>query len=157
MPRPYRRRKIEGLPACQSFKPRGVPRRNLKLEELSLDEYEAIRLADYLKMEHSEASEKMGISRPTFTRLIEKARHKIAGVLVEGKELIITGGNIDLSKTTYRCRSCGDHQKYDLNQHITDCPECGSENLENMMDHFIRKGDAHSKHKRRGGCNDPRS
>jgi len=44
---------------------------------LSLDEYEALRLAYYMNLEHLQASKEMGISRPTFTRLIEKARQKM--------------------------------------------------------------------------------
>jgi len=45
---------------------------------LTIDEYEAIRLADYFGNEHLEAAKKMEISRSTFTRLIKNAHKKIA-------------------------------------------------------------------------------
>ena len=96
---PYRKRFVQRPPFFQNFKPSGIPRKMLKKVELTLDEYEAIRLADYLQIEHLEASEKMKISRPTFTRLIEKARQKIATVIIDGNELVIGGGNVNLKNT----------------------------------------------------------
>ena len=95
-------------PRFNNFKPSGVPRRFLKQIDLTIDEYEALRLTDYLQLEHLEASEKMNISRPTFTRLIEKARHKVAQAIVNGMELVIEGGNIDFVNTLHRCRECGE-------------------------------------------------
>jgi predicted DNA-binding protein (UPF0251 family) len=61
------------------------------LEEvnLSLDELEAIRLADYEGLYHEQAAEKMNISRPTFGRILNEARRKLAEVLVDGKALKI--------------------------------------------------------------------
>ncbi len=149
MPGPYRRRRIQGLPKCQGFKPAGKAARNLDTQILSLDEYEAIRLADFLKLDHHEAATKMGISRPTFTRLIEKARHNVASALVEGKELVIGGGNIDVTITTYRCKTCGDMQDKNTGVNLKDCPACGSENLENMMDHFLKHQTSEQFRKRR--------
>jgi predicted DNA-binding protein (UPF0251 family) len=100
---PYRKRLVQKPPYFKNFKPSGIPKRMLKKIELTLDEYEAIRLADYLKLEHLEASEKMKISRPTFTRLIDRARQKVAFALIDGMELVIEGGNVDLKNTLYRC------------------------------------------------------
>jgi len=61
------------------------------LEEvnLSLDELEAIRLADYEGLYHEQAAEKMNISRPTFGRILNEARRKLAEVFVAGKALKI--------------------------------------------------------------------
>jgi len=63
----------------------------IHLEEvgLSLDELEAIRLADYEGLYHEQAAEKMKISRPTFGRILGEARLKLAETLVEGKALRI--------------------------------------------------------------------
>jgi len=63
----------------------------IHLEEvgLSLDELEAIRLADYEGLYHEQAAEKMKISRPTFGRILGEARRKLAETLVEGKALRI--------------------------------------------------------------------
>ena len=93
MSRPRKDRIVAQPPLFRSFKPAGKQRRKLAQVILSLDEYEAIRLADYEGLEHIKASAEMEISRSTFTRLVEKARHKITQFLIEGKELSITGGN----------------------------------------------------------------
>jgi uncharacterized protein len=63
----------------------------MELEEvyLSLDELEALRLADYEGLYHEEAAEKMTISRQTFGRILGGARRKLAEALVEGKALRI--------------------------------------------------------------------
>ncbi len=63
----------------------------MELEEisLSLDELEAIRLADYEGQYHEDAARGMGISRATFGRIVNEARHKIAEALTLGKALRI--------------------------------------------------------------------
>ena len=75
MVRPQKGRDIKEPPCIQSFKPTGIPRVLVERVELKLDEFEAIRLADYEGLEHKEASERMGISRSTFSRLIDKAHN----------------------------------------------------------------------------------
>ncbi len=135
---PYRKRRIHEPPNIKNFKPSGIPRKMLQTVTVTVDEYEAIRLADYHGLEHLQASEKMAISRPTFTRLIEKARHKIAEAIVDGKELVVEGGNIKFENARHRCRDCGDEQKSPINQNITDCPECGSKNVEDISQNFLK-------------------
>ncbi|ACF12923.1 protein of unknown function DUF134 [Chloroherpeton thalassium ATCC 35110] len=149
MPRPFQIRKVTRLPKCKSFKPVGVPRKVLEQAILALDEYEAIRLADYLKLEHLEAAEKMGISRPTFTRLIERARTKLASAIIEAKELVIEGGHIDLQSTRLRCSDCGEEQQAEPSESSQNCPECGSENVEDMKLFFT--GAKHGRQRRRRG------
>lgn len=60
---------------------------------LSLDEYETIRLVDYEKQTHSQCAAQMDISRTTVTEIYESARQKVADCLVNGKRLIIEGGD----------------------------------------------------------------
>jgi len=138
---PYRKRLVQNLPNFKNFKPSGVPRKMLTKIVLTLDEYEAIRLADYLKLEHLEASEKMKISRPTFTRLIDKARQKIANVIIDGNELVIGGGNVDLKNTYYECRDCGDIQESPIEQQNESCPDCGSSNVEDKAPQFLNRNE----------------
>ncbi len=140
---PYRKRMIWQPPRFKNFKPSGIPRRALDSIVLSVDEYEAIRLADHLGLEHQAAAERMAISRPTFTRLIEQARHKLATAIVEGKELIIEGGNVDFINTLTRCHDCGEVIQQPFNQTINNCPDCGSENVENLAFHFLTRGRRH--------------
>jgi predicted DNA-binding protein (UPF0251 family) len=68
------------------------------LEEvvISIDEYEAIRLKDLEGLQQEEAAAKMGISQPTFYRLLTSARKKIAAALVMGKAIKIEGGTFIL-------------------------------------------------------------
>jgi len=70
------------------------------LEEivLSMDEFEAIRLADLNGLYHEQAAGRMNISRQTFGRVIEVARGKVATVLVKGLALRIEGGEIEMAE-----------------------------------------------------------
>ena len=61
---------------------------------LTYDEYEVIRLLDYIKLTQEQCAEKMNISRPTVTRIYNEARQKIADVLVNGQRLTISGGDV---------------------------------------------------------------
>ena len=73
------------------FKPRGIPLVQLDEVSITLDELEAIRLADYKDLYHEEAAREMNISRATFGRILDGARHKVAEAIVNGKALKIEG------------------------------------------------------------------
>ncbi len=106
MPRPKQDRKISIPPLMKGFKPFGIPRRMLSSVSLLYDEYEAIRLLDYEGMNQDQAAVQMNVSRPTLTRIYEKARKTIAQALVEGKMIMIEGGNVQFDRAWYRCRRC---------------------------------------------------
>ena len=133
---PYRKRRVEMPPRFGHFKPAGVPKRFLERIDLTVDEFEAIRLADYEQLEHLEASEKMNISRSTFSRLVERARQKLASVIIEGKELVIDGGNIDFVNTLHHCRDCGEISPGPADVDTGNCPDCGSPNVEDVARRF---------------------
>jgi hypothetical protein len=103
MPRPKCHRHIFGIPDKNYFKPRGIPSVDLEEVVLSLDEFEAIRLADHEQLYQEEAAARMNISRQTFGRIIEGAHKKIADVLIFGKALKIDDGDAALSKAV----ACG--------------------------------------------------
>ena len=96
MPRPKCCRHICGTPDANYFKPRGIPSSALEEVVLTLDEYEAIRLADYEELYQEQAAAQMNISRQTFGRIIEAAHKKIADVLISGKALKIAGGTVEV-------------------------------------------------------------
>ena len=129
MPRPKKERLVNTPPLFNSFKPTGVKKSGLKTITLSLDEYEAVRLADYEGLDHIDAAGRMNISRSTFTRLIEKARKKTASFLIDGSELIIDGGNIHFRGNIIRCGDCSDVFRIDFEKDMVQCPSCGSDNL----------------------------
>ncbi|MRR16208.1 MAG: DUF134 domain-containing protein [Deltaproteobacteria bacterium] len=99
MPRPKCNRQICGVPDKNYFKPRGIPTIDLEEVVLSLDEFEAVRLADYEQLYQEEAAARMNISRQTFGRIIEAAHQKIADVLLHAKALKIEGGKVTLNET----------------------------------------------------------
>ncbi|MFH1024741.1 MAG: DUF134 domain-containing protein [Planctomycetota bacterium] len=94
MPRPVCPRHVRFRPGVTFFKPAGVPSRVLGEITLALDELEALRLADFQGLYQDQAAKKMKISRPTFGRIVESARKKVADALVNGKALRMEGGRI---------------------------------------------------------------
>ena len=100
MPRPRHFRRIAYLPQATFYKPRGVPLSVLKHITLTVDELEAVRLADLQGLYQEQAAEKMNVSRQTFGRIIDSAHKKIADALVNGKALSIEGGIVELDTTT---------------------------------------------------------
>ncbi|MBN1764341.1 MAG: DUF134 domain-containing protein [Sedimentisphaerales bacterium] len=108
------------------YKPAGIPTRTLEMNELRLDEMEAIRLADMEGFYHDMAAEKMGISRATFGRLLESAHRKVADALFNGKGLIIKGGRVNIpDKKWFECMECGHSFQMTLDSDIqVICPEC---------------------------------
>jgi len=97
MPRPRRCRRVGHLPQCSYYKPRGIPLSMLQHVNLSVDELEAIRLADLERLYQEDAARGMNVSRQTFGRILESAHKKIAEALVHGKALSIEGGPIELA------------------------------------------------------------
>lgn len=136
MPRPKNNRIVYQPPIFTKFKPMGVKGRDLDTVCLSLDEFEAIRLADSLGMFHEEASEKMQISRSTFSRLIDKARGKVSEMLINGKKLVVEGGNVHFRKNVMKCKSCAHLFEATLDKIIKECPSCKSQELVNLAGGF---------------------
>ena len=110
-PRPHRQRQISAAPSIAGMRPTGNAHQRGRGQSmgvrLMLEEYEAIRLCDYLKMNHEQAAAMMEVSRPTFTRICTNAREKIATALVEGKEIVISGGNVFTRSEQCVCTKCG--------------------------------------------------
>ena len=98
MPRPFKCRRVCGTPGSDYFKPRGIPLSDLQEIGLTIDEFEAIRLADLGGLYQEEAAKKMAISRQTFGNIIASAHKKIADAIVNGKALKISGGK-DIKET----------------------------------------------------------
>lgn len=109
MPRPCCHRRIAGRPATPVFKPVGIPVTMLEEVVMTLDEFEAVRLADLGGLYHERAASQMGVSRPTFSRIIESAHAKIADALVHGKALRMEGGPVDQARGPRQC--CRMHKR----------------------------------------------
>jgi predicted DNA-binding protein (UPF0251 family) len=95
MVRPQKSRLVTIDPQINYFKPRGVPMVDLEQVQLTLDELEAMRLADFLGLSHEAAGKQMGVSRATFGRIVEQARRTVADALIHGKAINVEGGNYE--------------------------------------------------------------
>lgn len=112
MPRPFKKRRVCCNPKSDYFKPRGIPLDCLEEVTLSIDELEALRLADMEGAYQEEGAGRMNISRQTFGNIIASAHQKVAEALLEGKALKIEGGVVktEEEKSSRRCRRRRSHE-----------------------------------------------
>jgi len=134
------------------FKPRGIPIVDLEEIVMTLDEFEAVRMADLEGMYQEAAAQKMNVSRQTFGNIVEQGRKKIADALVNGKALRIEGGQVKISPVSLVCVDCR-HQwveSVDPKKAVA-CPRCGGVRVqkEERMDSLRRRG-RHRAHRCRG-------
>jgi predicted DNA-binding protein (UPF0251 family) len=151
MPRPRNCRRVGSMPGSNYYKPRGIPLSMLEEVVLSVDEFEAVRLADLEGLYQEQAAERMKVSRQTFGRIVEAARRKLAEALVAGKALKIEGGEFEMASIRkFRCYDC---------QHVWEipygtgkrenCPACSSGNVHRAEED---RGFARGQGRRRGRC-----
>jgi predicted DNA-binding protein (UPF0251 family) len=107
MPRPPCPRRVAAPPRCSYFKPAGIPLSRLEEVALNVDELEALRLADLEGLYQEKAAARMGVSRPTFARIVEISRRKVAEALVHGRALRIAGGPVAFAGLRlFHCEEC---------------------------------------------------
>lgn len=129
MVRPKRFRRIFQEPQIRCFSPDSE--NDMELDspiKITLDEFEAVRLRDHQNIKQHKAAEIMDVSQPTFHRILNSARGKIAEALVEGKIIKIKGGDYLTDKKRYRCKICG-FEWYSPEKEYEKCPDCESENI----------------------------
>lgn len=138
MPRIKSLRRLRELPVVKGFRPLWMRQNYRSAVILALEEYEVIRLVDYERLTHEQASESMGVSRPTLTRIYEQARIKLGTAIVEGRTFLIEGGEVKITGHHYYCEDCqhkfvlgADAQKPDL------CPQCKSRRVISLSDCFL--------------------
>lgn len=138
MPRKKRLRKVVAPPGFKGYRPYGTHRDLRDTVELFYEEYEALKLTDYDLMNHKEASAVMGISRPTFARIYEKARRKIALALVETREIIAIYGNAWMDKNWFMCNNCQARFTIPTSMNDNNCPVCSSIKIESLQLNQVR-------------------
>ena len=112
MARPLKCRCIANQPGVTYFKPRGIPMTELTEVVLTLDETEAIRLADLEGLYQEDAAARMKISRQTFGNIIHAAHAKIAEAIIKGKALKIEGGTYRMKgMRKFACDARGQSQR----------------------------------------------
>jgi len=110
--------------------------RDLEEVGLTVDEYEAIRLADLVGLSHEEAGQRMGVSRATFGRIIQNARRMVADAIVNGMAIRIEGGNYLTthgSIPSFICDECGNTWKVmpDTGR-LEKCPRCNKDKVKQL-------------------------
>src|SRR4030043_1631570 len=90
--RPKKYRIVRHDPRISQFSPRGKPGRPDETN-LTMDEYEAIRLMDFMAYSQKEAAKLMQVSQQTVSRILKRARKVIADTIVNGKIIRIQGGS----------------------------------------------------------------
>lgn len=101
MSRPIKPRRVCHLPLFTEF---SAMDGNKKVSvTLTVEEYEIIRLLDYLGFDQERCAKQMQISRGVVQQLYVSARKKIAQSLTEGLSLKIKGGHYALCKDMHNC------------------------------------------------------
>ena len=93
--RPKKVRLVEKAPKIRQFSPRGRPGRPDEVE-LNIDQFEALRLIDYLGLKQAQAAARMNLSRQTIGRILRQAHKQISDAIVNGKIIKICGGKVKL-------------------------------------------------------------
>ena len=139
--RPQKIRKIAGAPTVSGFNPcaQGRHRRGRHASRINDDilllfeEYESIRLLDYEGNNQTDAAEQMHVSRPTLTRIYQRARKKVAQAFIEGRTIKFEGGKVHYETEWYQCTQC--KTVFNIPENGTAenkemaCPLCASEAL----------------------------
>jgi len=137
MARPKKNRIVSYHPNISYFKPRGIPMLDLEEVCLTIDEREAIRLADLMEMPYEEAGQQMGVSRATFGRIVQKARKVIADALINGKAINIEGGSYTLVNPdrNFACSKCNHKWNVPYNaESPQSCPLCDNEEFHEVSE-----------------------
>lgn len=139
--RPQKIRKIAGAPSVSGFSPCGQARRGRGRRRghqqadilLLFEEYESIRLLDYEGHNQTDAAELMHVSRPTLTRIYQRARKKVAQAFIEGSTIKFEGGKVHYETEWYQCTQCKSifniPENGSENNRKLECPLCGSHEI----------------------------
>lgn len=117
MARPKKTRIVCRVPQTAEFNSNGGDTVNM-----TVDEYEALRLIDYMELTQKECSRQMRVARTTVTAVYESAKYKMSDSIVNNKAIKIDGGDYQLcSNSEFCCGHCGqsrcgkcNHGKCDL-------------------------------------------
>ena len=122
MARPRKSRRVGSPPKMTGFRPFGMASAGINTLLLKYEEYESIRLVNYEGLSQEDAARQMNVSRPTFTRIYNKALKTIAKSFVEGKTIEIQGGNFEFDREWFRCRRC--HKLIPGHENHSKCKDC---------------------------------
>lgn len=130
MSRPKKKRKVNNPPKMLGFKPFGIRSCDTDQVVMQYEEYEAIKLVIYDNLSQNLAAKKMEVSRPTLTRIYNSALKKFGQSFVEGKAILIKGGEFEFDKDWFKCSTC-----FKLIDNIKESKICGDCAVHDTKDH----------------------
>lgn len=116
MPRPRKWRKVCCLPNTNRFGPLNGCVSPDDVIQMTVDEYETIRLIDLEGMNQEDCASHMNVARTTVQGIYNEARRKLVLSLVEGRVLFIEGGDYHLCDGQSNCCRQGGCQKERMQQ-----------------------------------------
>ncbi len=135
MPRKQKQRKVFLPPRFDGYK--AIGKTNPESIELNMDELEAIKLLDYENLNQQDVALFMNVSRPTLTRIYDRARKKIATAIAESKNINFKGGNIYFEENWYYCTHC--EISFNLIDKNSSCPFCKKDDTtKTLHDHYSK-------------------
>ena len=90
--RPKKTRWVKCEPGERCFRPQCKPLNRLDSVNLTIDEFEAVRLSDLKGFTQEKVAKRMKVHRSTISRILNSAHKKIANALVNIKAIKIEGG-----------------------------------------------------------------
>lgn len=111
MPRPRKCRKVCCLPRNTEFIPVKCEK-DCKSVIMTVDEYETIRLIDKEGFSQEECGRYMNVARTTVQQIYNNARQKVASAIVDGRKLVIEGGDYMLCDGQEKICKCGGCHKH---------------------------------------------
>jgi len=109
MARPRKCKRVCNMPEINTFGPYPKDKGIGDFVEMTVEEFETIRMIDHEGFIQEECAESMGVGRSTVQRIYEDARKKIADSLVNGKILKVQGGDYIVCeelKDVEKCEPC---------------------------------------------------
>ena len=88
-------RRVGIIPEYRGFTPDGLASGDAI--DMTVDELEVLRLCDLEGLNQEAVAQQMGIARATVAAICSRAHRKVADALVNGRALVIEGGNITYS------------------------------------------------------------
>lgn len=131
MVRPVKPRSISFLPPVKYFSPGVNPSSGAEVVTLALDEWEALRLKDYLGLDQEECARLMAVAQSSLQRILASGRMKLASAMVEGKAISIEGGAYRIVGHG-QCRQCRHEWEFPSDPEAQEhwrCPSCGTGNI----------------------------
>lgn len=128
MARPRKHKNICSIPTLQSFNKNRTSKEQVNI---TIDEFEVIRLIDYEGLTQMECAKQMQVARTTITSVYDNVRYKISDSIINNKEIVINGGDFEICKNiTHCCGHCGKSK----------CPRCKHGSCENCIGIFHEAG-----------------